>query len=81
MGGICDLAEEGESEAVQTEPTKVCALACVACFVPSEAMPAHPLGLIGAMHVQCKRRAGEEKEGLRRRAEAEAAEGKKNGKA
>jgi len=52
----------------------------VACFVPCEAMPALPLGLIGAMDVLCKRRAEEEEE-ARRRAEAKAAEGKKNGKA
>lgn len=41
-------------------------------------MPAHPLGVIGAMNVRCKRRAEEEEEGVRRRAEAKAVEGKKN---
>ena len=78
LGGPYPLSPCANTE---TEPTKVCAFACVACFVPCEAMPAHPFEVVGAMHVRCKRRAEEEEEGVRRRAEAKAAEGKKNGKA
>lgn len=76
LGGPYPLSPCANTE---TEPTKVCAFACVACFVPSEEVPAHPFGVVGAMHVLCKRRAEEEEEGGGE--EAKAAEGKKNGKA
>jgi len=62
----------------ETEPTEVCGVACVGCFVPTEEMPAHPLGLIWAEHVHCKGRAEEK---ARRAKEAKATKGKKGGKA